>query len=264
MQQPTKAFNPYLISLCKDQSLVVERSKRFYEHPVESLAHLAQLVSLNRFWSPIVWRGGHNKKVNFVAAYYMVLDLDDGAISLEEAKGKLRPDNYAALIYTTSSHQKIKNGAPPCDRFRIVIPFSSPITDSAKYEYNMRLWIKRYSADRACGSAASAFKPAMAGVELIDGDNIVDPVNVPPPTPRKKSSYVGSRQIPSWLHAKLHFGVPGERHRGLFSVCASLSAFGFTESETINIVSQSPLWEQGPDDDSRRTARDGWRTGQKG
>lgn len=263
MQYPNSDFNTYLISLCTDQSLVVERSKRFYAQNVNSLDHLRELISLNRFWSPIVWLDGHNKRVNFKAAYYLVLDLDDGQVSLDDALVKLKSEDFAAIVHTTTSHLRVKNGQPPCDRFRIIIPFSRPITTLAMYEFNTKIWIKKFSADVACGSGASAFRPAMAGSTVLYGANLVDPVNVPPIVPRKKSPYANSRQIPSWLEAKLHFGTPGQRHLGLFSVSATLSSFGFSEEETIDIVRQSPLWGQGTDDDSRRTARDGWTKGKQ-
>lgn len=253
---------PYLISLCKDQSLATDRSKRFFIAEVGSFINLATLIAQHRIWSPIIWKDGHNKKINFEAAYYLVLDLDNGEISLEECRKQLINQHYSAIIYTTGSHQKFKNKQPPCDRFRIIIPFSKPVIDLKTYEYNLRIWIKKYFADRACGSGASAFKPALHGVEVLYGENIVEPVKLPP-IAQKKSPYLNSRQIPSWLEAKLTFGSPGERHRTLFHVAATLSAFGFNESETIEIISKSPLWEQGSDDDSRRTTKDGWHKGQQ-
>lgn len=255
--------NRYLISLCNDQDLTVERSKRFYVQEVYSFEQLKRLVFSNRLWSPIIWNDGHNKRTNFLGAYYLCLDLDDGCIGLDAIRIELAERGWGGLLYTTMSHQKEKNGLPPCDRFRVVVRFSEPIFDLAVYEYNTKKWINHFSADRACGSGAAVFRPAMDGVEIIPGEGTILPVSLPPVAPRKKSPYLGSRQIPSWLEAKLHLSSPGNRHRQLYSISATLSSFGFSEDETINIVRQSPLWGQGSDDDSRRTARDGWLKGKQ-
>lgn len=264
MQHNYSARNPYFISLCLDQNLEVARSKRFYKHPVDGLVGLSRLVSQHRFWAPIVWQDGHNKKDKFLAAYYMVLDLDDSPLSLEDVKRKLRDLNYGAIIYPTQSHQKPKGEKPAQDRFRFAIPFSRPILDLKTFQYNMRAWVRTYFADNGCSSGALPFRPALDGVEIIEGDRLADWVT--PPTPRpKREVYRNTRVIPSWLDDKIKNGIPGKsRHVALFHIAAQLAACGFSEAEVINITQSSPVWEQGPDDDSRRTAKDGWRAGKEG
>lgn len=263
MQQSLAFRNPYFVSLCVDTSLEVARSKRFTSEPVESLEDLRRLVSLNRFWAPIVWKDGHNKKENFEAAYFMALDIDESPYSYAAVKNKLIGLGYCAVMYTTQSHQKPKSGKPPADRFRFIIPFARPILDVAVFHYNMRHWVGVYSGDNGCTSGALSFRPARDGIEVIAGGRLADWVAVPPPKPRRQS-YRGTRSIPEWLAAKIQNGEPGRaRHATLFHITAELSARGFNEAEAIDIVQSSPVWEQDSDDDSRRTARDGWRAGQK-
>ena len=54
-------------------------------------------------WSPIIWKDGYRAKKNFTSARLLVLDFDDGNLTLEQAIEKFEP--YIHIIGTTKSHQ---------------------------------------------------------------------------------------------------------------------------------------------------------------
>lgn len=56
--------------------------------------------------------------------YGVIIEYDDGYPTLKSIINS--DDYYTKIIYTSPSHQIEKHGKPPCDRFRIVIIFSTP------------------------------------------------------------------------------------------------------------------------------------------
>lgn len=57
----------------------------------------------------------------------MIYDFDDGVITIDEVADFLLNNKISAIIATSKSHQKEKNGKPPCDRFRLFVPFDRRI-----------------------------------------------------------------------------------------------------------------------------------------
>ena len=73
-------------------------------------------------------RDGRRLKVNATAADFIWLDCEDGQPhELDKAVDGLRGMGLEAVVYTSAGH------APPADRFRIMVPLSSPITDHGDY-----------------------------------------------------------------------------------------------------------------------------------
>jgi len=65
---------------------------------------------------------GRRKKTHVIKGFnLLVLDID-GTCPLEQAKSVL--EKYTYHIYTTKSHQQVKDGNPAADRYRIVMPMS--------------------------------------------------------------------------------------------------------------------------------------------
>lgn len=56
--------------------------------------------------------------------YGLVLDYDDG-LPVEKALERFK--DYEYFFYTSYNHQKWKDGKPPVDKFRIILPFHEPI-----------------------------------------------------------------------------------------------------------------------------------------
>jgi len=67
------------------------------------------------------WRGGNN---------CLIFDIDD-KLSLEDAFKIIQANHFKALVITTKSHQKDKNGVV-CDRYRIILPFTTAFYKSVE------------------------------------------------------------------------------------------------------------------------------------
>lgn len=132
--------------------------------PNVSMERLAKCM-VSRPWSPNEWTGGRRAKGNFIRSDYLGLDFDNGETSLEAAV-KLFCD-CRHVIGTTRNHQKEKNGIT-VDRFRVVIPWETAITDRLNYEYNMRLASDRYSIDESTLDAARFFYPCNEIVSISE------------------------------------------------------------------------------------------------
>lgn len=66
---------------------------------------------------------GDNKacsKDAYCGMFGIILDIDDG-MTIDEAKNTF--SQYKYIIHTSTSHQISKGDKPPCDRFRIILPF---------------------------------------------------------------------------------------------------------------------------------------------
>lgn len=97
------------------------------------------------------------QKSNIVSAQAIALDVDDG-LSLKECLKIPFVQNYAAAIYTSASHQKVKGDAPACDRYRIVFVLPKPVTDIALYEQSVSVVMESVGyADKACKDASRMF-----------------------------------------------------------------------------------------------------------
>ena len=109
-------------------------------------------------WSNNVWDMGRRKEANWQFSDFCVFDFDDGIMTLENAIDNYFCD-YQHIIGTTKSHQKQKGTSPPCDRFRVVIPWEQRIKDINKYRYNMRFYSQEFPSDKACKDGARYFAP---------------------------------------------------------------------------------------------------------
>ncbi|WP_099239320.1 PriCT-2 domain-containing protein [Synechococcus sp. BDU 130192] len=97
------------------------------------------------------------QKSNIVSAQAIALDIDDG-LSIEDCLKFPFVKDYAAAIYTSSSHQQQKGDKPACDRYRVIFVLPEAVTDTALYEAAVALLMERVSyADRACKDASRMF-----------------------------------------------------------------------------------------------------------
>jgi len=67
-----------------------------------------------------VWKDGRCCKQNYIGMTGIALDFDEG-VTLDQARERFAP--YIYIIHTTTSHQVTKGKNPPCDRFRVILPF---------------------------------------------------------------------------------------------------------------------------------------------
>ena len=130
-----------------------------YWHPVETDIHrLLEHVGQGHPWSPGLFGAGNRNraKANVTSAQAIALDIDD---SLTVAKAMALPfvRQYAAAIYPSPSHQKLKHGVR-CDRYRIVFILPEVVTSVGLYEQAVRLVMDQVAAaDEACKDASRFF-----------------------------------------------------------------------------------------------------------
>ena len=153
---------------------------------------------------------------------------------------------------------------PPCDRFRLVVPFHSPIWDLDVFEYNMRHAIKRFRCDESCADGARFYFPCIDIHVMAPGSPLAWQPRPQASTTRaerearsvERHRVNASRGvIPKWIHVMLKQGVPsGGRHKACYKLCANLTHYGFSADEIVALAMDSPLSEIGADDVSRAVA----------
>lgn len=97
---------------------------------VASLDDVAKLMRTKTI-SAGVFKEDYRNINNFERADFMLLDVDDGC-TLTDAIKKLE-NKYEAVIATTKSHQKEKEGKGIADRFRVLLKLEQPITNAKDY-----------------------------------------------------------------------------------------------------------------------------------
>lgn len=169
-------------------------------------------------WSPVVWRDGYRKKVNFLCADLLVLDFDDGEMTLAEAVENYFCD-YVHIIGTTKSHQVEKSDKPPCDRFRVVIPFEKRIRDLYTYEHQLRAARRNYPIDGGCKDGGRYFAQCK---EIVSVNTEGEVWNIVAPPPKRKSTpraikYLKNGVIPPKAREIFEHGLmPGMRNDSFF------------------------------------------------
>lgn len=151
-------------------------AKGFNIFPWDDLEIISEVICKHA-WSPIIWKGGNRKKINFLRCDYLVLDFDDGTPTMEDAADKFC--EYAHIIAPTKSHQKEKDGKPACDRFRLIVPFAEPVTDRARYEYTAAMITKKVGADKSVKDGGRFFWPCTT-IYSIDPKGMCADTKEPP------------------------------------------------------------------------------------
>lgn len=209
-------------------------------------------------WAGIEWDGGYRNKENFLNSDFCVLDFDKGNTTLEDAKNIFK--EFQHVIGTTENHRKQKGKEPPCDRFRVAIPWLSTITDLRDYEWNMRKMQRKFGSDYQATGAHMKFKPCKKIVAgAVDGKKMWWG-KAPPPKPYEPSKFKGTRQIPPDIcHTLMHGIVPWGRHSQAASMAMRLAISGLEADEIIKLFSGSALMDsEDPQHnrDIKRTVRD--------
>jgi len=108
-----------------DRNETPKENQIFYprEIPISQL----ELTLKAKNFSAIYWRPEKRLIRNFARAYCLMIDLDDGSMTFEQAVAKLQELNLNHVIITSRSHGKSH------DRFHILIPLKRPIATAKKY-----------------------------------------------------------------------------------------------------------------------------------
>jgi hypothetical protein len=211
-------------------------------------------------WSPICWRNNERKSDEFYCSDFLVLDYDDGRITLDDAKEWAK--DFSHVIGTTKSHQKEKSGLV-CDRFRVVVPWENRITDLATYRQNMERILSMMGSDRACKDGARIYQPCTNIVSVGSGERIKWwPYEAPKPRYTGPSYYETTKTIPPWLQDMMTMTpAQGLRNKTAYKIAYYLARYGFSEQECRSAVFSAPI--DLPDGEKRMCARSGYLYGSK-
>jgi len=206
------------------------------------------LIIFSEVWSPIIFTNGRRKKNNFFSCAYAGLDIDDG-LTIDQAVDKLQARNLNHIIGTTKSHQIIKNEGttaekPACDRYRIIIPFTTVITSVRQYEATMNQISSDFESDTAAKLASQFFFPCIRIARIAtDGLKLT-----PEPEPPERKEIDLSRQInvnryqrtgsyPQWCQEFLEQGNhPQGRNKRSYAVARKFHELGIPENETLQLL----------------------------
>jgi hypothetical protein len=230
---------------------------------ISSARDLAEAMC-SRVWSPIIWKGGKRNTDNFLFADYIGLDFDKPHLTLSDVSDRLKSLRIKALIGLTKSHQLPKNDEPACDRFRVVIPWSSRITDFKTYRQNLERLARVLPGDPSVKDGARIFQPCIRIHDFIDGSPYAWNAYQPEPKHNENVTDYFSRNgiIPRFLRDMINM-PPGKGNRNLhcFKIAAAMSKFGFSESDCMAAVMACAV--DLPEREKITAARSGFKAGKK-
>ena len=85
-------------------------------------------LTIHRGISCNEYPSGHRGKDDWVATHAIMLDFDGGTPSQHDLLEQQKTWNHDSYLYSSQNHQKAKKGII-CDRLRVLIPLSEPITN---------------------------------------------------------------------------------------------------------------------------------------
>jgi hypothetical protein len=192
-------------------------------------------------WSPFIFNNVKRQNTSFKETFYLVYDIDKN-FTLNQALEQL-PFTLIYYIGLTKNHQKIKHRGtkseqPACDRFRIIIPLESKITDPEEFR---NLWYgfkNKYGiiVDEQCKDLARFYYPTTTlvkskGITLLNERYTASipsrPVTTVLTAGRKEKGKL-SRATQSFL---LKGAAEGEWHGKFIMAAIDLKEQGYTEEE---------------------------------
>lgn len=244
---------------------------RFYGSGFET-AHIVDVerisVAMARYaWSPIRWKDGIRREVNFLGSYFCVLDFDDGSLSLDQARRVWCDATH--VIGTTKSHKVSKGGGVPVDRFRVLLYFGRLVDDLEVYRHTMQHYIDKYGADAACKDGARFFWPCKEIIS-VEPEGYAQDIVLPtagrrkapphhPPTRYRDFGMVRRRTL-----AALRSPFPErEKNFHCFQTAKDLFEAGYGFDEIYAIIVNSPTYRGVVPTDLAREISDCIRSGIK-
>jgi len=193
-------------------------------------------------WSPCIWRDGNRNEDNFLRADWWALDFDNGEMTLTEAC-RLFCD-MVHIIGTTKSHQ-IDKGGKTCDRFRLLLKSTEPVTDVRDYRYTLKKLIDRHSSDPKTKDGGRMFYPCKRIVQTSAEGYTEDIVPAPQERPIKNrfAAYRPAVMMPSYARFALTNVIPtGSRNSTWYGVAKDLGRVGLAPDEILARVIASPTY----------------------
>lgn len=211
----------------------------FIPRDVKNINELANIITKHTY-SLGVFDKGHRSNASFLKANFIGLDFD-GGMTLDEALNEFR--GRACIIGTTKSHQAFKAGAPPCDRFRVILPLAEDIVTPEDLKATALSLLNKYpNADKACSDAARMFFVSK-NIEYINDLGPKTPV-VKYVKPTLQLASVTTPIIKGALAKStlefISFGASrGEWNVSLFKAALDCMEQGYSQNETVDMLRKS-------------------------
>lgn len=189
--------------------------------PVEvtTMKELAQIITLAN-WAPSIFNNNYRKLDNFASTDLIGLDVDGGC-SIDEARNLF--EGYEHVIATTRNHQKEKNGVT-CDRFRVILRLTSPITSARAYTSTyISLGVLFPFIDLACSDASRMFYQSVSVISIQSYGKTIQPV--------EKGAVAKST-----VEFMSKGAEKGEWNTKLFKAAKDLQQQGFSYDETTALL----------------------------
>lgn len=215
---------------------------------INDVDRLARGIS-SYVWSPCIWQDGRRRQENFLRADWCVLDFDSPEMSLDQAC-RIFCDTVH-IVGTTRNHQKEKHGVT-CDRFRVMIRFSTSITALADYRHTMATVLERYPADPAPKDGARFFYPCTRIVSSAS-EGFTEPVLVAPTRDElaaaarhfnRQAQHRRYGTLPPWVK---DFLVKGKlcksqgRSNSVYAVARAMAELGRPLEEVLSRIAAAPI-----------------------
>lgn len=160
-------LSSYKISLFAPNATVHQTKHVEFIQEYQNFRELALAVSADRPWSPATFAGDQRSNATLNTIQLLVLDFDDGLLTLVEATEVFAP--YKHIIGTSKSHNIEKNGLV-ANRFRVILALEHPVNLDEKFkEYWFAAYEKWPSMDKACKDSARFFFPCTKIVSVNEG-----------------------------------------------------------------------------------------------
>lgn len=194
---------------------------------------ISKIITAGGNWSPATFKDDYRNSKNFEQTPVVALDFDEG-FSLDEAQAAFK--NYKHIIGTTKSHQKPKNGIV-CDRFRVVLFLSEPITDPKIYTSTIHsLLLKFPKADRACKDPGRMFYHCKEIVAQGEGQRVVPETKIPELPKVIDVTFDGKGELGRETTHFLLFGTDVNWNHRLYKAARDLHQQGYTKDQAVDLL----------------------------
>jgi hypothetical protein len=275
-------------NILEDNNIYISKTNRledcstptgFEWSKVESEEDFEEIIKFDH--SPFNFSGGHRKEDNFLETTVLWADVDNiysdeqDWITVEEFMEKFKKYNF--IVHTSRSHQKVKNGAQPRDKFHIFFILDGPITDKSYLKNTIKNLIEsdlfttntgKILFDKGCKDLArfSFGNPDSKVFYNLDGESIlsdIDELRLSAISPFEDSASKNEdgTQRSDTDQKSLAYGVldgsyqikKGERHNLMGSIAGILrQVYGFNKQQIgkklLKINSNPSLIEEAVDD----------------
>ncbi|MCB0421355.1 MAG: hypothetical protein KDD61_10175 [Bdellovibrionales bacterium] len=217
-------------------------------HKVE----LSDLKAVHAFvqkyaYSIFEFKDDRRQKALFETANALAVDIDE-ELSIERALERLNQLGVAYSLTLSKSHQKVKGkgkaSAPPCDRFRIIVPIEKTISHPGSFTATLLDFRKHFpEIDDNCFDLARYFFPSTGKGRTYLKENgtawrVVESTDDPNEIlkghkrGRGRPRKIGSKEF----LAEAHTGLTGNFNNGLFAAAFMYAANGKSQEEAVSIL----------------------------